>query len=321
MKGTNRHASPIRAATGAAWGQERRLEFIEFRLLWEGRIKRAELVAFFRTSIQQASLDLARYMELAPGNLEYDKSDKLYRASSKLTLAFTPPDSQAYLNQLSGLGTGLLPPPLSYVGWRPPYDIVGYPTRSIRPDVLMRVIWAIRDAEDLKLSYQSMRRPVATRRWISPHAIAWDGTRWHVRAWCHANQYFKDFVLARVQRIYRARYSSIDPSGDQRWHSFATVILRARRSLTPSQRSAVEAEFGMRHGLLELSMREALVPYFLRQLRLDLDAPTVVSTNLIELVNQHELTPLLVEAVEQSPMRESTTHRSATLLKQGQSDG
>ena len=45
----------------ARWGQERRLEFIDFRLYWEGRINRSDLIDFFGISVPQASLDLAKY--------------------------------------------------------------------------------------------------------------------------------------------------------------------------------------------------------------------------------------------------------------------
>ena len=34
-------------AAALKWGVERRLEFIEFRLFWEGSINRADLVEFF----------------------------------------------------------------------------------------------------------------------------------------------------------------------------------------------------------------------------------------------------------------------------------
>ena len=72
-------AHELKAATpGARWGQERRLEFIEFRLLWEGRINRSELVDHFGISVPQASIDLSRYAELAPANLIYDKTAKAY---------------------------------------------------------------------------------------------------------------------------------------------------------------------------------------------------------------------------------------------------
>jgi hypothetical protein len=281
------------------WSQERRLEFIEFRLLWEGKFNRGELVEFFGTSIQQASLDLARYMELAPGNLEYDRSEKVYKARTRFKAVFTQPDARTYLTQLAGFAEGRTPIPLSFIGWRPPYDVVRHPTRSIRPEILMRVIWAIRDHEDLELSYQSMRRPLATRRWISPHAIAFDGARWHVRAFCHENHYFKDFVFARIQQIRESRKSSIDPRSDLRWHSLATVTLRPRSGLTAGQRVAVEAEFGMRDGTLEVTVREALVFYFVRQLRLDSDPSSVGAGQMVELANAEQLKPLLVEAARQ----------------------
>jgi hypothetical protein len=285
-----------RSGAGTRWSQERRLEFIEFRLLWEGKINRGELVNFFGTSIQQASLDISRYSKLAPGNLEYDKSDKVYRVSAGFTPVITQADSREFLDQLCGSSSSAGGSPLSFVGWRPSFAIVQYPTRTIRPDILMRVIWAIRDREAIELTYQSMRRPVESRRWISPHAIAFDGTRWHVRAWCHENSYFKDFVFARILRIFATRPSDIDATKDHRWHSHATVVLRARHDLTPGQQKAVETEYGMQDGRLKIRMREALVFYFARQLRMDSDAGHPKCNKMIEWVNSEELSPLLIEA-------------------------
>lgn len=285
-----------RQVKGTRWGQERRLEFIDFRLLWEGRINRAELVEFFGTSIQQASLDLARYMEIAPGNLEYNRSEKVYRATAKFKPVVTPADSQVFLNQVLGVASGTLPSSLSFIGWRPPCDIVQFPTRSIRPDILMRVIWAIRDGEDIELEYQSMRRPAATRRWIAPHAIAFDGARWHVRAWCHENLDFRDFVFSRFQRIHGSRKTDVDSRSDARWHSFVTLILQPRSGLTEHQRRAVEADFGMKDGELRIAIREALVFYFVRQVQLEREGEPPLRGQPIEWVNEKELRPLLQEA-------------------------
>jgi hypothetical protein len=278
------------------WGQERRLEFIEFRLLWDGKLNRGELVEFFGISIQQASLDLARYIELAPGNLHYDRSEKVYKVQSPLNLVFTQPDSQVFLDQLSGPPAGATSAQLSFIGWRPPCGIVKYPTRSIRPEILMRVIWAIRDRQDIEITYQSMRQPAAGRRWIFPHAIAFDGARWHARAWCHENHYFKDFVFARIQHIHAARKSDVNDQHDHRWHTLATVVLRPHHDLTAGQRLAVETEFAMRDGMLEVTLREALVHYLIRQLRIDPGGGTSSGGQLIEWANANELAPLLLEA-------------------------
>lgn len=49
------------------WGVEKRLEFIEFRLFWEGGINRADIMEQFGVSVPQASKDLSLYEQKAPG--------------------------------------------------------------------------------------------------------------------------------------------------------------------------------------------------------------------------------------------------------------
>jgi hypothetical protein len=61
-----------------SWGVERRLEFIEFRLFWEGRVNRSDLMEVFGVSVNQASTDLNRYLGMAPNNMLYDKSARTY---------------------------------------------------------------------------------------------------------------------------------------------------------------------------------------------------------------------------------------------------
>ena len=68
------------------WGPEQRLEFIEFRLFWDGGVRRGDLMSRFNVSTPQASTDLANYRELAPENIEYDATQKRYVA----TAAFLP---------------------------------------------------------------------------------------------------------------------------------------------------------------------------------------------------------------------------------------
>jgi len=76
---TARTTSTATAASSASrpsarWSQERRLEFIDYRLRWDGRLNRSDLIEFFGISVPQASLDIARYTELAPSNICYDAS-------------------------------------------------------------------------------------------------------------------------------------------------------------------------------------------------------------------------------------------------------
>jgi hypothetical protein len=59
---------------GANWSVERRYEFMEFRLYWQGNIKRSNLMEAFGSSVQQASKDFANYIEGRKSNLTCDKS-------------------------------------------------------------------------------------------------------------------------------------------------------------------------------------------------------------------------------------------------------
>ena len=52
----------------------------------------------------------------------------------------------------------------------------------------------------------------------------------------------------------------------------------------------------MQGGMLEVTLREALVHYLIRQLRIDPGAGASSSGRLIEWANANELAPLLLEA-------------------------
>ncbi len=278
------------------WGAERRLEFIDFRLRWEGTVNRSDLGEFFRISPQQASADLARYAELAPSNLEYDKSLKTYRATAAFKPATARHDAQSYLDELVGLSSGDLSPTASFIGWQPPCDIVRYPARPIVADTLLQLLWAIRDGEELKVMYQSMRRPSPTQRWISPHALASAGQRWHVRAWCHENGDFRDFVISRVRAVQDRRKSVISGVDDKPWHTRMDIVLAPRAGLTDGQRRATEIDFNMSRGRLKLTCRKALAFYLLRQLQLDHPTDQPPAAQPLELVNRAELADVLAAA-------------------------
>jgi hypothetical protein len=250
------------------WGQDRRLEFIEYRLLWDGKINRGEVAEYFNVSIQHASLDFARYMALAKDNMEYDRREKVYRPTKQFTPLFIAPDTQTYLNELSGLAAGTISPSFSFVGARPPCDVVTLPVRRVRTEVLLPILWAMRDGTEIDMTYQSMRSPDPTRQWIVPHSLAFDGTRWHARGWCHRSSRFRDFVLTRIQAIHGRRASSVNLQDDVEWQTHFVVEIEPNPNLTISQRETVINDFGMVDGRLSKTIRRALVSYFVRHLRI-----------------------------------------------------
>jgi hypothetical protein len=279
-KGSNRGG----ASLPANWGQAQRLEFIEFRLYWEGKLNRRDLIDFFGISTPQASLDLARYMELAPKNIAYDKNLKAYLPARRFRPVVSSPEAATYLDLL------LAPErPLSnFVGWMPPVGFLKVPNRQVKPAVLRPVLQAIREGAKLRLDYQSMTRPAPTERAISPHAIAFDGLRWHARAYCYEHKTFRDFVLARISKVHGSEPSEIDPQADTTWHRMVDVVLAPHPELSAAQRKAIALDYGMKDERLVLKTRRALAFYVLRQLGLDEEGGGPRSQHIV-LLNRDEI--------------------------------
>ena len=72
------------------WAPEQRLEFIEFRLFWDGAVNRSDLMDRFGISEPQASKDLASYRELAANNLQYDSVSRVLGWQSRFRWILTP---------------------------------------------------------------------------------------------------------------------------------------------------------------------------------------------------------------------------------------
>lgn len=253
------------------WGVERRLEFIEFRLFWEGRVNRGDLMDAFGVSINQASTDLNRYIGMAPDNMVYDKSARTYARSVRFEPLFLKPDVSRYLSQLRSVADGILDRGDAWIGQFPPYDAAPTPVRGVNTDILRSVVTAIRCSEAIEIKYQSLSRPEPRWRWIAPHAIGFDGFRWHARAFCLTDQSFKDFLLSRIIATRGAKPSEVGPDADADWNEQVTLEIRPHPDLSDTQQKVVALDYGMRSGRAKIPVRRALLYYALKRLGLDTD--------------------------------------------------
>lgn len=279
------------------WARRRRLELIEARLFWERAVNRGEITDYFGISQQQASADLALYAQIAPANLAYDRSAKRYEPSTNFKPLFAAADSRSYLEQLGAKLSGALPEQAWMLGWEPPADMVRVPSRGVGTAQLVQLLGAIREKQDIEITYQSLRRPAPSTRWVMPHALAFDGMRWHTRAWCCESNQFRDFVLSRIQVAGSLRPGSASTADDAWWHTSVQIVVRASQGLTEAQRRSIEVDFGMADGTLEITTRKALAFYVIRQLRLDLPANAIAAQPL-ELVNREELDDVINAGVK-----------------------
>ena len=251
------------------WGVAQRLEFIEFRLFWEGHVNRSDLMEQFGLSVNQASADLNRYISLAPDNMVYDKSARTYVRGPDYTAQFLKPDASRYLAQLRSLADGLLDSDDAWIAQPPAYDAAPTPARGGNPVILRSVVSAIRRSETIEVKYQSLSRPEPSWRWIAPHAIGFDGFRWHTRAFCKTDEVFKDFLLSRILQTRGVQASGITDAADADWQEHVTLEIAPHPELSENQKKVIALDYGMRGGRAKIKVRRALLYYALKRLGLD----------------------------------------------------
>ncbi|HFX1476292.1 TPA: helix-turn-helix transcriptional regulator [Pseudomonas aeruginosa] len=278
---------------GLSWGLESRLQFIDFRLRWERRINRMDLTEYFGISVPQASLDIAKYTELAPNNLTYDRSSKTYTAAPSFRPLYQRSSAQRYLAELLATKMGVVESTASFIGSAPETDWAPSPWRTIDEQTVELVVRAIRQQEAIRVSYQSMTSLNESIRLLSPHALGYDGFRWHVRAFCHKRQRFSDFVLARILRIDGIEPSQVDFSQDTHWHTVLTLNLAPHPDLPAAKKRVLELDYGMEDGQVKLPCRQAFLYYTLRRLGLHTkEAPDPLAQQ-IALKNRDDIQPYI----------------------------
>lgn len=254
---------------GGRWSRERRLEFIDYRLRWEGRLNRSDLIDFFGISVPQASLDIAKYAELAPNNLRYDRSGRVYLTGEAFAPVFETGNPKRYLNDLIASTLGLVPPETSFMGWSPNVALTPSPGRVIPVDSLVLLLRAMRQQQMVVVTYQSMSQAEPTERVLSPHALAHDGFRWHIRAYCHSRKDFRDFLVARMLAVRSGASSDVSVEADTQWSTVVKLVLTPNPELSASRRRVIEMDYGMTSGEAVLECRQALLFYLLKQLGFD----------------------------------------------------
>src|SRR5690606_22936496 len=130
-------------------------------------------------------------------------------------------------------------------GSAPEVDWAPSPWRTINEQTVEAVVRAIRQQKAIRVSYQSMTSLDESVRLLSPHALGYDGFRWHVRAFCHKRQRFSDFVLARILRIEGFEQSEVDFSYDTHWHTVLMLVLAPHPDLPTAKKRVLELDYGM----------------------------------------------------------------------------
>ncbi|WGO96852.1 WYL domain-containing protein [Saccharophagus degradans] len=236
------------------WEVQRRLEEIDRQLYWAGSVGRTDLIARFGISPQQASADLKLYLDRLGTAVRFNGSIKRYVPTEKFQPEFIKPCIEDYISWAGEIGHAA--------------TIVPLPFRSANMSVLQPVTMAIHQRRSIEIRYRSLTTPEGTVRRITPHSIVFTGTRYHVRAFCHRSEEFRDFVLGRVIETYTFDDAGPGKDKDDAWNTLIIVRIGPHPELTVAQRTVIEADYAMTDGEAKIHIKQALLLYLLDQFNL-----------------------------------------------------
>jgi len=246
--------------------QRERLAYIDFRLYFMGEVGRPDLANRFGVAPAAATRDLALYREVAPQNIEFDGSNKIYRIGKEFVPLFEHAP-QRVLSALSlGFGDGVNGESQPMLPCESPAVL-----SSPRMDVLAPICRAIRAKRPVEIRYHSMSNG-ESERVIVPFALVNTGLRWHVRAFDRKSGEFRDFVVTRIEAptlVDEEPKANERPDNDIQWTRIVEMDLVPHPRL--SRPEIIRMDYGMTDGSsIRMRVRAAVAGYML--LRWSVDA-------------------------------------------------
>ncbi|MBF0240750.1 MAG: WYL domain-containing protein, partial [SAR324 cluster bacterium] len=139
----------------------------------------------------------------------------------------------------------------------------------VRPDedVVRELVQALKGKQVLRICYQS-KHDEETRD-ISPHHLVFADHRYHVRAFCHVRQKYRDFVLTRILDVQQnSKLEWISAEQDEDWNQKVVLCFRPNPELPLSAQQAMTDDFRLKaDGILKVETNAALAYYVRRELQ------------------------------------------------------
>ena len=248
----------MQALNELPYAQSERLAYIDFCLNYFGSITRAALMERFGTGLAAATRDFAAYKEFGSGNLVLRPQNKVYERTPEFKPLFQHEPAAALSCLSSGFGNGISQPHLPN-----PRCLAAPQLIQTKVEILSVLMRAIHLQKAITCSYVSLSSGLTERRLV-PHSLANDGHRWHVRAFDHIHQEFRDFSCSRFEAISLLNDAPQEKESrefDHQWNRIVDLELISHPSITYPE--AIMMDYGMREGKLCVQIRAALAGYLL----------------------------------------------------------
>ncbi len=244
-----------------------RFEFIETRLFWGDGLTAGDLAEAFGITRQSAQSAIEDYRRRHPRQMKYDPKRKRHVPESSFTPNYIRKAPVRFLDYLRGQTlAGFY---REERGWS---DIeLTDVDRLLRPDLpvepIRTVLTALLQKQVVHIDYRSKNRDSATTRSISPNHLVFADDRYHLRAYCHHQEVFLDFVLSRISRAEITDAEWVSSVEDHGWNTFVTLCFRPNPGLPEEARDAILKHYETgESGCWRITCREAIAYYIKRKL-------------------------------------------------------
>ena len=276
--------------------QRERLAYIDFKLYFFGEIGRPDLIERFGVAPAGATRDLALYREIAPQNIAFDGSNKIYRTGQ----AFSPLFEHALQRVLSALALGFGD---GVNGATQPLLPCESPTALSNPkmDVLAPICRAIHAKRPIAIRYHSMSSG-ESERIIVPFALVDTGLRWHIRAFDRKSGEFRDFVVTRIEAptlLDEEPQPHERPESDIQWTRIVELDLVPHPRLERPE--IIQMDYGMTGGSIRMRVRAAVAGYMLLRYSVDCSPDHRLKEEQYRLALSDPLVLYGVENAKQAP--------------------
>ena len=265
------------------WAARERLRAVEMLLWWRGWVGRGDLRERFGISAAQTSGDLQRYLDLNSAAMVYHTSRKRYEATEAMRCMLHQPSLNEAVGLLGGEVAGGFRAEIAAVSEGDDrLAMLHLPIRKAANDVERKVFMALLAKKRVAVKYTSVNSNKSEWRVLRPGALAWDGRRWHVRAWCETRQSWLDFVLGRISTAEWPTEASAEIPIDADWLVHETIRLRVNPALGEQAREAIKMDYGIAGEVLEIRVRRAMRSYLEAEMFLAKDGVVLPNHFIIE---------------------------------------
>lgn len=245
--------------------QKQRLAFIDFLLMFKGSFSRNDLTTKFEMGMANATRDIALYRELAPTNSELNNRTKQYIQSKTFKSIFEYDARKTLVKLANNISDG-------FDGVMEVAFPVNSPLQLNVPDIkiVAKLTQAVLNKKAISIIYTSLSSGSKSRE-IIPHTIVDNGLRWHIRAFDRNTSSFRDLVITRISKItlLNCQIDEVEKKiEDNQWlrKMDLEIVPHPKNVKFPT---AIELDYGMNNGILNLTIRAALVGYLLRRWNVD----------------------------------------------------